>query len=69
MTTKRQLLRTIRAKCLDCSVYQPREVQLCPVYKCDLYAFRMGRDPNPSPSRGFAKSRVYAGENQQGEDK
>ncbi len=69
MTTKRQLLRAIRQKCVDCSGGQLQEVRLCPVSVCDLYAFRLGKDPTPSRSRGFAKSRVYTGENQQGEDK
>jgi hypothetical protein len=67
MTTKTDLLRAIREKCLDCSVYQPREVRLCPVHKCALHPYRSGVDPNPSGSRGFAKSPVYTDENQQEE--
>jgi hypothetical protein len=64
MTSKAEILRAIREKCLDCSVYQPQEVRLCPVYTCALHSFRMGADPDPSTTRGFAKTRVYPGENQ-----
>ncbi len=53
MTTKAEILRSIRRKCLDCCVYQRREVRLCAAYTCDLWPFRMGSDPNPA-RRGFA---------------
>ena len=39
-------LRAIRAKCLECSNYSAYEVRLCPIQDCDLYPFRMGRNPN-----------------------
>lgn len=55
MTTKAALLRAVRAKCLDCSCYQPSEVRLCPVTRCALWPFRFGRDPEPGPARGCAK--------------
>jgi hypothetical protein len=48
MTTKANLLKTIRAKCLDCSCYQPSEVAHCPCTACDLWPFRFGRDPTPA---------------------
>jgi hypothetical protein len=48
MTTKATILKSIRSKCLDCSCYQPDEVKHCPVQRCALWPFRMGRDPNPS---------------------
>jgi hypothetical protein len=38
-------LKAIRAKCLDCSCFSAHEVNLCPVKKCPLYEFRMGRNP------------------------
>lgn len=37
-------LKAIRRKCLDCSV-TAKEVRLCTVTKCPLYAYRMGRRP------------------------
>jgi hypothetical protein len=61
MTTKATILQAIRHKCLDCSCYQPVEVRECPVRTCGLWPYRFGTDPDPNPSRGFAKSPVYAG--------
>lgn len=55
MTTKAALLKTIRAKCLDCSCYQPTEVTKCAAQACVLWPFRLGRDPSPS-RRGFGKN-------------
>ncbi len=55
MTTKKTLLKAIRRKCLDCSCHQPSEIENCPVTRCELYAFRSGRDPDPA-KRGFAKN-------------
>ncbi len=39
-------LKTIRAKCLECSNYQPSEVKNCPILECPLYMFRFGKNPN-----------------------
>lgn len=33
----------IRAKCLDCSCGQPKEVRLCPMTTCALWPYRMGK--------------------------
>ncbi len=38
-------IKTIRAKCLDCSCGQPKEIRLCPVIKCPLWPYRMGKRP------------------------
>lgn len=38
-------MRAIRAKCIDCSYGQAQEVRLCPITKCPLYPYRMGRRP------------------------
>ena len=38
-------LEAIRAKCLDCSCFQPSEVRLCEAVKCPLWPFRAGRYP------------------------
>lgn len=46
------LLKAVRLKCLDCSCFQPREVELCPVTKCTLYPYRFGKDP-------YKKKREY----------
>ena len=38
-------IKAIRAKCLDCTCWQPMEVRLCEVKKCPLWPYRMGRRP------------------------
>lgn len=48
MTTKTELLKVIRRKCYDCSEGSVSEIAKCPVQRCDLFPFRMGRDPNPA---------------------
>ena len=42
-------LKAIRLKCLDCSGDSPNEVKLCPVTDCELYPFRLGKNPNRKP--------------------
>jgi len=44
--TKSDLLKTIRAKCLDCTCDQIQEVKLCPAEDCPLWKYRMGKDPD-----------------------
>jgi hypothetical protein len=60
MTTKRTILRTIRAKCIDCCGGSKSEVANCVAYACPLHPFRFGRDPLPDPNTGFARSNAYA---------
>ena len=60
MTTKASILKAVRAKCLDCCYDQLSEIAKCTAYTCELHPFRMGRDPDPSRTRGYAKQRVYA---------
>lgn len=55
MTTKAQIIRAIRSKCIDCCGGSKREVALCNATACDLWSFRMGRDPAPRDGVGFAK--------------
>ena len=38
-------IKAIRAKCLDCSCGQVKEIRLCPVTKCPLWPYRMGKRP------------------------
>jgi hypothetical protein len=59
MTTKAAILQAIRGKCLDCCCYQPSEVRECTVTTCNLWPFRLGRDPHPSQGRGFGKAPGY----------
>jgi hypothetical protein len=39
-------LRAIRLKCLDCSGQLINEVRNCTITCCNLWPFRMGRNPN-----------------------
>ena len=39
-------VKAIRKKCIDCSGGSLKEVRLCQVTECELYPFRMGRNPN-----------------------
>lgn len=48
-TTKGDLLKIIRRKCLDCVCYQAREVELSPTERCALWPYRMGKDPYKTP--------------------
>ncbi|MFC1715621.1 hypothetical protein ACFL6S_18270 [Candidatus Poribacteria bacterium] len=39
-------LKSIKARCLDCSNHSPKEVRECWNTACVLYPYRMGRNPN-----------------------
>ena len=62
MTTKADILQAIRRKCLDCSCFQPSEVRNCHLTTCDLWPYRLARDPDPGPARGAAKSFLPRGD-------
>lgn len=38
-------IKAIRKKCLNCVNGQPKEVKLCTIKNCPLYAYRMGHRP------------------------
>lgn len=38
-------MRAIRAKCIDCCAGVVKEVRNCPCKDCELFPFRMGRNP------------------------
>ena len=40
----RSVTEAIRAKCLDCSVYQVGEIRKCTAVGCPLWPFRMGKN-------------------------
>jgi hypothetical protein len=42
-------MKAIRAKCLDCTCQQPKEVRLCTVSQCPLWPYRMGKRPKKEP--------------------
>lgn len=44
--TKSELLKVIRAHCLDCCCGSFEEVKECGCPTCNLYPYRFGSDPN-----------------------
>ena len=48
-TTKTELLKTIKAKCLECTCDQIMEVKRCPSKGCPLWPFRLAKDPYRTP--------------------
>ena len=48
MTTKAKILKTIREYCVNCSGGVREEVARCTVTNCELYEYRMGKDPRPA---------------------
>jgi len=38
-------LKAIRAKCLECSAGQPKEVRECVILNCPLFSYRFGTNP------------------------
>lgn len=38
-------MKAIRAKCLECSSGQFKEIRMCPVKTCPLYEYRDGHRP------------------------
>lgn len=45
MAKKMTMAKAIRAKCLDCTGGQPKEVNECLIDTCSLWPYRMGRKP------------------------
>jgi len=39
-------IKAIRAKCLDCTCGQLKEIRFCTIINCPLYPYRMGRRPD-----------------------
>lgn len=38
-------LKAIRAHCIECSGGEKKEVRECPIVRCTLYPYRMGKRP------------------------
>jgi len=45
--TKAELLKIIRAHCLDCCCGDPAQVRDCGIPSCALYTYRFGKDESP----------------------
>lgn len=55
-------IKAIRAYCLGCSNGSANEVKLCPMTHCELYKFRMGKNPNIKPRKMTDEQRKAAAE-------
>ena len=55
-------IKSIRAKCLDCSCGSAKEVELCPVANCPLYPYRFGKRVNGSKKEMSEEQKVAARE-------
>ena len=51
MTTKAELLKLIRANCVSCMGGYEIEVAKCTAPNCDLFGYRMGKDPWPNQKK------------------
>ena len=38
-------IKAIRAKCIDCSGFNSKEVKLCEITDCPLFSYRLGKRP------------------------
>jgi hypothetical protein len=68
MTTKQKILHDINQNCFECSGFSRKEVRFCTITDCKVYPYRLGKDPNPSKGRGFAKPSVYTASYEQDND-
>jgi hypothetical protein len=48
-------IKSIRAKCLECSNQQKGEVLNCVITDCSLYPFRLGKNPNRKRKESLKK--------------
>jgi len=48
LTTKNQVIKQIRGFCLSCMGDSFSKVMNCTAPECQLYEFRLGKDPHPS---------------------
>jgi len=55
-------MQAIRAKCLDCAIFQPSEVRLCEAVSCPLWPFRAGRHPYTSAKLGNSAQEAEFGQ-------
>lgn len=55
-------LEAIKEKCLDCSVYDEKEVKLCPCTDCVLWPFRFGNSPYKKRRKLTSEQRKAAAE-------
>lgn len=59
MTTKKRMLTVIHGYCVECLGGHVQDVAICTAPKCQLFPFRMGRDPNPCTTKGRHLIRAF----------
>lgn len=50
-------VKSIRSYCLGCSCKSAKEVKLCPIDECELYPYRLGKNPK---RQGMGNSAAFA---------
>ena len=48
-------IKAIRAKCLDCTCNQPKQIRECTITTCALWPYRMGKRPKQEELCGVAR--------------
>ncbi len=56
------VLKAIKAKCMDCCCDQIAEIRECPVTKCALHPYRLGKNPFRQKREMTDEQRAAAGE-------
>ena len=51
-------MKAIRAKCLDCTCHQPKEIRECSITTCPLWPYRMGKRPKDQAADERAEQEV-----------
>jgi hypothetical protein len=49
-------IKSMRAKCVDCTNHQTKEIRLCTVITCALWPYRMGKRPKKDDSEHLEDS-------------
>lgn len=49
-------LRAMRAKCLDCSGGELKQVRECPIQTCALWPYRMGKRPETTKTQSMKRT-------------
>ncbi len=50
-------MKAIRAKCMDCTCHQPKEIRVCRITSCALWPYRMGKRPKQGDGMADALER------------
>ncbi len=56
-------IKAIRAKCLDCMGGSSKEVKLCNIPECSLFAYRLGKNPARARKGGDKQKNPLFAEN------